>query len=138
MMAIVMQLKTILISCALFIALPHTAAADTHPEVQAALDWQLPDHSCGGQPTLNKGSDYTNDTHETVTSDVDHYTRQRYQRKMKRWNKCMEKYRQRLITDFGELKDSVRHGMTQQQAEIVLGKLKLIQDTLQAGSNEPR
>ena len=121
------------------IALTGTVAkADVHPEVQAALDWQLPAHSCGSQPTLTKGSDYANETHETVTSNVDHYTRERYERKLKRWNKCMDKYRKALVKDFGELKDSVRHGMTQQQAETVLTKLKLIQDTLEASASAQR
>ena len=101
-----------------------------HPEVQAAIEWQLPEHSCGAQPRLRKGADYANETHETVHSDIDSYTRQRHQRKHKRWNKCMGKYRNRLIKDFGRLKGSVRHGMTQSQAETVLAKLKLIQDTL--------
>ena len=104
--------------------------AHTHPQVQAALDWQLPGHTCGNQPKIITGPAYTNDTHETVTSEVDHYTRSRFERKKKRWDKCIAKYNKGLIKDFGKLKDSVKHGMTQAQANQVLGKLKLIQDTI--------
>ena len=109
-------------------------ADDPHPAVRAALDWQLPAHACGAKPLLRKGSDYANETHETVLSDVDHYTRERHERKLKRWDKCMTRYRKALMQDFGELKDSVRHGMTQAQAEAVLSKLKLIQDTIDAST----
>ena len=105
-------------------------ASPTHPQVQAALDWQLPDHTCGNAPKIISGPAYTNDTHETVTSEVDHYTRSRFERKKKRWDKCIAKYNKGLIKDFGKLKDSVKHGMTQAQANQVLGKLKLIQDTI--------
>ena len=113
-------------------------ANSVHPEVQAALDWQLPEHDCGAQPRMRKGSDYANETHETVHSDTDTYTRKRYQRKMKRWDKCMGKYRNNLIKEFGRLKDSVRHGMTPAQAELVLTKLKLIQDTLALTTANPK
>ncbi len=111
------------------------AVADNpHPAVQAALEWQLPEHNCGARPLLRKGPDYANETHETVMSDIDHYTRERHERKLKRWDKCMTRYRKALMQDFGELKDSVRHGMTQAQAEAVLSKLKLIQDTIDAST----
>lgn len=110
------------------------ALGQTHPEVQAALDWQLLANECGARPQLSKGSDYANDTQETVMSDVDHYTRGRHKRALKRWIKCEERYRRSLLKDFGRLKDSVRHGMTQAQAEIVLGKLKLIQDTIETSA----
>ena len=104
---------------------------DVHPEVQKALDWQMPSHDCGEQPFLRNVNNTTNQAEETVTSDIDHYTRKRHERKLKRWTKCYESYRSELVEDFGWLRDSAQFGMTQEQAQVVLGHMKSIQNTLQ-------
>lgn len=104
--------------------------AETHPEVQKALDYEQPESTCGDEPVL-RGAKTTKDSAEdTVRSDVDHYTRKRHERKHQRWSKCNDKHRDALMDDFVRLKDSAQHGMTQEQAQIVLGHMKSIQDTL--------
>jgi hypothetical protein len=65
-----------------------------------------------------------------VRWDVDSYTLNRYERKRKRWQKCVDRYKARLENDFAALKDSAQYGLTKEQADIILGKMKLIQTVL--------
>ncbi|MEM7100083.1 MAG: hypothetical protein AAF541_17580 [Pseudomonadota bacterium] len=126
------------ISCAVGLwAVTALTHAESHPEVLAALDYQIEPHTCGERPSLRRGAEYANDTHETVMSDVDHYTRTQHNRKLKKWTRCIKRYNKILLKDFARLKDSVKHGMTQDQANTVLGKLKAIQDTVMEHSKSP-
>ena len=107
----------------------------THPAVEAALSWQLPENPCEkprtqGMPQpqeINQGGGG-----DAAVWDVDHYTYERYQRKENRWKSCLAEYRQTLQSDFQGLMDSAQHGLTQSQAETILGKLREIQDALEA------
>ena len=104
--------------------------ADVHPEVQKSLDYQLPASDCGDEPMLRGVNTFRDNAEKAAQTDVDHYTRKRHERRHKRWSKCNDKYRDGLLKDFGQLKDSAKHGMTQEQAQVVLGHMKSIQDVL--------
>ena len=107
-------------------------AAEIHPEVQSALDWQLPENSCGDRPQIIGAEpdvyDPAQDT--TVRYDVDYYKLGRHERKMKRWDACITGYKEDLMNEFEVLKNCARHGLTQAQADTILGKLALIQEVL--------
>ena len=112
-----------------------SAFADVHPEVQKSLDYQLPASECGDEPTLRGVNTFRDSAEKASQTDVDHYTRKRHERKHKRWSKCNDKYRDVLMKDFNRLKDSAKHGMTQAQAQVVMGHMKSIQDVLRPPEN---
>ena len=49
---------------------------------------------------------------------------------MKRWDTCITGYKEDLMNDFETLKSSAQHGLSQAQADTILGKLALIQEVL--------
>ena len=59
-------------------------AAEIHPEVQSALDWQLPENICGDRPQIIGAEPDVKDPAQdtTVRYDVDYYKLGRYERKM--------------------------------------------------------
>ena len=110
--------------------------AEVHEKVRAALDWELPVNEC--QKPILKGVSatsmvtstipgYTDGNSKTNSVDVDRYTLDRHERKMRRWNKCVLEYKAVLTKDFEELKNSAQYGLTQEQANNILGKMKHIQ-----------
>ena len=60
-------------------------------------------------------------------TDVDSYTIKRYERKKKRWEKCVDQYKSKLMKDFERLKNSAQHGLTQDQADQILANMATIQ-----------
>jgi hypothetical protein len=129
--------------CASFlITLPYNSSAETHEAVQAALDWELPSNSCkkprpsdGQEDVLAHGGVISHSpTGTTENSEgaptvfgVDHYKIDRYERKKKRWETCVSSYKSNLLEQFEVMKSSARYGLTEQQAETILGKFAQIQ-----------
>ena len=114
------------------LTLPNSVLAAPHPQVSAALDWEMPTHSCGNPPksfTQNKTTNDEQGLNLTVT-DVDHYTQKRYDRKMNRWQKCIDRHITILKREFDTLKNSAQHGLNQSQAKIIMGHMKNIQTAL--------
>ena len=127
-------MKRLELLCALFLVLVSvagTALAEVHENVQTALDWQLPVSDCK-KPKRNVGAMQDIEDSDGVNNrfGTDSYMTSRYNRKLKRWESCIGEYRTVLLDDFKELKDSAQYGLNQEQAEIILGKLALIQSTL--------
>ena len=109
-----MKLMTILFCLVL---LPLTAIAeDLHPEVQAALDWQIQPTQCN--PPIIKRSNI-------VTG-----TERRIKKAQKKYKKCIDNYIDGLLEDYSKMMGVAKHGLTQQQADIIMGHLKLIQSVL--------
>ncbi len=81
------------------------AAGTTHPDVQRALEYKLPQADCP-RPQMSRGS---NDP-----TAVD-----RFKRSMKRYTDCLKAYDETLFTDLKFLHGSVAHGATQAQAEQI-------------------
>jgi hypothetical protein len=106
-------------------------AAKVHTNVQAALDWELPDNPCT-QPKAPGTSKEIRDEQGVARTDwdVDGYTLARYERKEKRWMTCVDDYKQDLFSDQETLKNSAQYGLTEQQANIILSKMKMIQTVL--------
>ena len=127
---------------------PAALGADTHPEVQAALDYEIPTNTCTRPrsdiatrtitaPTQSAGSlNVFEGSNTGDVSDVDTNTRKRLERKEKRWKKCVAKYKQGLLDDMERLKASARHGLTQSQADAILSNMARIQDVYMTPDEE--
>ncbi len=111
------------------------AAPKVHKKVQQALDWELPENTCAFPKAPGKKKQVTDDMGSTHTEwDVDTYTLERYQRKENRWKKCVERYKSNLAKEFETLKASAQYGLTQPQADRILGNMKLIQQVMMSES----
>lgn len=122
------------------------AAGEVHEKVQGALDWELPPNSCqmpkdlGIEGVLADGGYISHaPTATTETSDrtptvfdIDHYEIERYERKRKRWEKCVSEYKTTLLNHFETLRSAAQYGLTEQQAEVILAKLAQIQAAVMA------
>ncbi|MEO1931544.1 MAG: hypothetical protein ABGX41_06560 [Pseudohongiella sp.] len=130
----------------LILLIPAISMAETHPNVQAALDYQLPENACGAKPKsfesageaigtpiqASSSSVIFEGSGAEEMSDVDGYTRKRLERKMARWKKCTKEYKSGLLEDMEELKASAQHGLTPEQANIILANLANIQQVYMA------
>ena len=111
---------------------------DVHKDVKAAMKYSLPKLKCE-QPVLpGKSKDVVDPTGATTRVDVDSYQLGRYNRAEKRWTKCIAKYKTRLMEDFGELKESAAHGLTETQAKVILSNMATIQAALIAPDAIPK
>lgn len=93
-------------------------AAEVHPEVQAALNWQLTPSTCH-EITAGLSSDATTE-------------RRNIEKAMEDRAECVQQYKQDLLADFERLKSSASHGLTQDQANTILGHMKMIQKAIEA------
>ena len=130
----------------LILLIPAISFAENHPKVQAALDYQLPENTCGTKPKSFEASGEAigtpiQDPSSTSIfegsgaeemSDVDSYTRKRQERKMARWKNCTREYKSGLLADMEALKASAQHGITQPQANIILENMATIQQAYMA------
>jgi len=130
----------------LILLMPALSFAETRSNVQAALDYQLPENTCStkpkslessaeviGKPVQTSGSlNVFEGSGADEMSDIDSYTRKRQERKMVRWKNCTKEYKSGLLEDMEELKASAQHGLTQQQANIILANLANIQQAYMA------
>ena len=119
-----------------------TQAADTlHAEVKWAIAWQLPANTCKA-PRL-KGYDYntlkaggyfggpqSQVANGDALFDLDYYEIKRFERKRKRWQVCIEEYKDTLREDFDRLMASAQYGLTQTQANAILGHMAYLQAVL--------
>ena len=105
-------------------------AAETHKKVRAALDYDIPVNKCRKPKSLIKMTDMTDSEGATTVYDVDTNQLNRAKRKEKRWQSCVEKYKRALLEDFTELKNSAQYGLTQAQANTILGKMADIQSVI--------
>jgi hypothetical protein len=140
--------------CATFlITLPHNSSAETHEAVQAALDWELPLNSC--KKPRSTGQEEGVVAHGGVISHaptgttegslstptvfgIDHYKIDQYERKKKRWETCVTNYKSNLLDQFEVMKSSAQYGLTEQQAETILGKFAQIQAAVLSPKVLPR
>ena len=139
-------MKTLRLCGFLILLMPAISLAEAHSKVQAALDYQLPENTCGTKPKSFESSGEAigtpiQDSSSTSVfegsgaeemSDVDSYTRKRQERKMTRWKSCTKEYKRGLLEDMAELKASAQHGSTQPQANIILANLANIQQAYMA------
>lgn len=113
-------------------------AQQVHKKVQEALDWQLPGNNCLKPEAPGQRKEVRDEQGATRTEwDVDSYTIARYERKEKRWQKCVDKYKSKLADDFETLKNSAQYGLTPAQAETILTKMKLIQTVISSPEGLP-
>jgi hypothetical protein len=139
-------MKTLRLCGFLILLMPAISLAETHSKVQAALDYQLPENTCGTKPKSFESSGEAigtpiQDSSSTSVfegsgaeemSDVDSYTRKRQERKLTRWKKCTKKYKSALLGDMKELKSSAQHGLTTPQADLILANMAAIQQAYMA------
>lgn len=114
----------------LLLILPGYAQCETHEKVQQALDYELPVNDCERPEMIVAASNVVDGESggSSTQTDVDSYTLGRYERKESRWQACVEEYREGLMADFEELKASAQYGLTQAQADIIIGKMALLQE----------
>ena len=121
--------------------------AEPHPDVNAALDYQLPKNTCRtksksfessaeaiGKPVAASGSlNVFEGSGAEEMSDVDSYTRKREERKLGLWQKCTKEYKNNLLGDMKELKAHAKHGLTQTQADhLIIENMAAIQQAYMA------
>lgn len=104
-------------------------AAETHEEVQVALDYSMPLNSCKKPRSIVIMANIIDSDGEggVARSDVDSYTINRLKRKEKRWQTCVTKYKKELLQDLAELRNCAQYGLTQEQGNIILEKMADIQ-----------
>jgi hypothetical protein len=90
--------------------------APLHPEVQRALAYTVPETTCV-KPDVG-------------LSNPSAGRFERIERAQKRYVKCLEGYQQQLFGDFVFLRDSVRHGVTQPQADAIAGNLRKVHEQI--------
>jgi len=126
--------------CILILFLPTASIAETHGEVQAAMDYELPEYTCVkpkqfgrrtevvGAPMPDAGAVpiFAGAGADEVT-DMDSHTINRLKRKEDRWNKCIKEFKDDLLANMEKLKASAQHGLNQDQADIILGNMAKIQ-----------
>ena len=113
-------------------------APEVHKKVQAALDWTLPENKCRQPKPPGRRKEVNDDQGGTRTEwDADSYRVDRYERKERRWQSCVKRYKQKLSKDFETLKSSAQYGLTQPQADAILGKMKTIQSAILAPDGIP-
>lgn len=104
-----------------------TAAEMPHKEVRWALDWTAPVNACEKPKLVSHSYNVTDSEGARPVTDVDSYTIKRYERKEKRYEKCLEQYKKGLLKDFERLKGSAQYGLTQDQADTILAHMALLQ-----------
>lgn len=107
--------------------LPAVAESETHEKVQAALAWEVPVNTCKKPRMIAVASKVAAAEGDISQVDVDTYTIKRYERKEKRWQSCVDKYKKPLLDDMEKLKGSAQYGLTKDQAEVILGKMAQLQ-----------
>lgn len=139
-------LKSLTIICRAFLIMmfsvnvcaEETATPAVHKKVQQALDWRLPKIDCEQPKAPGTSKEVRGEDGATRTEwDVDSNTLARYERKEKRWQNCVEKYKTALAKDFDVLKSSAQYGLTQSQADTILGHMKTIQSAIFAPDGIP-
>ena len=84
------------------------------------------------QPESARGTtNASTDTYGTaMLYDVDPAEINRFERRQKQWQRCVQRYKEALLEDFATLKASARYGLTRAQAEAIARKLARIQATV--------
>jgi len=117
-------MRKLKICCAVMILTPSIAfGAETHPDVKEAMSYNLPEITCN-RP---KPSAASRDPHKLG----------RFERAQKRWLKCVKKHKKVLVTDFVKLKASASHGLTDEQAKLIMQKLSEIQSAVESPTGVP-
>jgi hypothetical protein len=109
------------------------AQKELHRDVKRAMAYTLPEMKCDKPSLPGVSKDVVDPATGAVNrADVDSYTLGRYERQEKRWMKCLTKYKSGLVKDFGELRDSASHGLTEEQAKMILGNMANIQAAMES------
>jgi hypothetical protein len=111
----------------LLLVLPFYSEAETHAEVQAALDWELPVNKCDKPNIIARSSVVAGSAGDLQQTDVDSNTIRRHERKLERFESCVDEYKEALLVEFDEMKNCAQYGLTSEQADIILGKMALMQ-----------
>ena len=127
-------------TCAALLLSPALAiGAEVHPEVQKAMAYGLPELNCEKPELPGVSKDVIDPATGAVNrADIDSYQLGRFERAEKRWMKCLTKYKKGLMEDFGDLKESARHGLTEVQAKQILSNMADIQAAIESPNGIPQ
>jgi hypothetical protein len=113
-------------SLALSNASPAAEMPDSDANVSRDVGWvlgyQLPDYDCV-RPKLNKSNQVAGKT-------------DRHRRKITRYASCVKLHQADLIKHHQRIVVTVEEGITKQQSEVFISKLKLIQDFIETSGAE--
>lgn len=129
-------MKKVLIILFMLLASSVFAEEPLHKEVKWALDWELPVSTCEKPKVIAQSKNVTDEQGDRPVTDIDTYTINRYQRKMKRFTRCNEKYKKNLMKDFTRLKESAQYGLTEPQAKVILQNMSDLQEAYIVSSGE--
>lgn len=93
-------------------------SAEVHSEVSWALVYETPVQTCK-RPKARKSNE--------VAGQFD-----RFRRKMEKYTKCVNIYHQRLIEDHQRIVKAAEFGITEQQAQIMIAKVRHIEESVEA------
>lgn len=99
-----------------------TLAQGIHPDVQAALDWQLPQNKC---------------EFKLKRSNVASGLERKYKKAVKKYKKCLTTYLTGLALEQKKLVAVAQHGLSQEQANIIMGNMKDIQSVIRKAGPPP-
>lgn len=110
-----------------FTVTPVSAEQALHREVEWALGWTIPQNKCTKPNMVSHSYNVKDEEGSRPVTDVDSYAINRYERKEKRWEKCVDRYKKTLLEDLERLKGSAQYGLTQDQANQILEHMAMLQ-----------
>lgn len=104
------------------VCLPVVVLAESvHPDVQAALDWQMPENEC---------------EFKIRRTNVGGREDRLYKKAMKKYEKCNASYLAGLASEREELMAVAHHGLTQAQADTILTHMGVIEIVIKRSKPE--
>jgi hypothetical protein len=115
-----MSMRFVVLVCFLQITAGAFAAdsAEVHSEISWALAYETPVQTCK-RPKARQSNE--------VAGQFD-----RFRRKMEKYTKCVNKYHQLLIEDHQRIVKAAEFGITEQQAQSMIAKVRHIEATVEA------
>ncbi len=99
------------------VSLPLVVLAESvHPDVQAALDWQMPENEC---------------EFKIRRTNVGGREDRLYKKAMKKYEKCIASYLAGLAAEREKMMAVAHHGLTQAQADTILTHMGVIKIVMQ-------
>ena len=97
-----------------------------------ALTWSLPDNQCE-PPAAFRGLTLINEEGvEDTLRKLNPGQKRLADKKKKKYDSCIVDYKTHLIAELETLKNSARHGLTQDQAKTILTKMAFIQQVIES------
>lgn len=107
-------------------------AAETAPEVEAALNWNLPVNRCIPPPAFLGMTLLNEEGVVNSTRKLNPGQKRMAIRKKVDYDKCIIVYKNNLLMEMAMLKNVARHGLNKGQADTILTKMAFIQKVIES------